>query len=100
MNETLEFQNFLARNGVIGYSYSDAEYLLNVAKLCAKTSGIPLAGVGGVALAGAGSIAIPGVGAVPGWIVGALAGFVGGTTACVIARAGMKPALDQILHGR
>ena len=93
--ETLRYQ--LMRNGIIGYSYSDLEYLLKVAKICAAQGGIPLAGVGAVGLAGAGSVMIPVVGAIPGWVAGALAGFVGGTVTCTMGRMALKPELDRIL---
>jgi hypothetical protein len=100
MDNIPKFQYWLLQNGAVGYSHSDAQYLLNVAQLCAKTAGIPAGAAAGLFLAGAGSVTVPGVGAVPGWLVGALAGFVGGTTACVIQRGAMKPALDQLLEDR
>ena len=99
-SEIREFQQSLLSNGIVGYSYDDLSYLLNAAKICARTAGIPMAGAGAVMGAAAGSVTIPGVGAIPGWVAGALAGFAGGTLTCTIARAGMKPALDEILRNR
>ena len=97
MDDLETFRRNLANNGVIGYSPSDLRYLLNVARACVRTAGIPSAGAAGVALASVSSVAVPGVGAVPGWVAGALAGFVGGTAACTIAQGSLKPQLDQIL---
>ncbi|MFD1558019.1 hypothetical protein ACFSHT_20720 [Paraburkholderia silviterrae] len=80
-----------------GIGDSEAETLMKLAKRCAQTAGIPLAGTGGIALAGVGSITVPLVGSVPGYLVGALAGFVGGTTACMIARGSTAEHVRQIL---
>lgn len=98
MNELEEFKYNLMRNDIVGYSHSDVEYLYNVAKICAKTAGIPTAAATGVAMAGVGSVTIPGVGAVPGWVAGALAGFIGGTVSCTIVRGSLKRQLDSILQ--
>jgi hypothetical protein len=100
MNEVFEFQSFLAKSGMVGYSYSDAQYLLNAARICARQAGIPLAGLGATYLASVGAVSVPVVGALPGWVAGGLAGFFGGTAACVLARASMKPYLDEILRNR
>ena len=98
MNEIEKFRNDLLREGVIGYSSSQLQYLLNVAKLCAKQNGLPTAAATAILTAGAGSVMIPGVGAVPGWVAGALAGFVSGTMTCTIARGSLKPQLDQLVR--
>lgn len=80
-----------------GIGDGEAETLMKLAKRCAQTAGIPLAGVGGLALAGVGSFTVPLVGSVPGYLVGALAGFFGGTTACMIARRTSAEHVKQIL---
>ena len=80
-----------------GIADSESETLMRLAKRCAQTAGIPMAGAGAVALAGVGSVTIPLVGSVPGYIAGALAGFVGGTTACMIARGSQAGQVRQIL---
>ena len=91
------FKQTMVKNGITGYSRSDLTYLYNIAKSCAKTNGIPVAGAGAVMAAGAGSVTIPVVGAVPGFVAGALAGFVGGTASCMIARSTLKRGLDDLL---
>ncbi|WP_024297124.1 hypothetical protein [Methylomicrobium lacus] len=80
-----------------GIGDSESETLMKLAKRCAQTAGVPMAGVGAVALAGVSSVTIPLVGAVPGYLAGALAGFVGGTTACMIARRSSAEQVKQIL---
>jgi hypothetical protein len=80
-----------------GLGDSEAETLMRLAKLCAQTAGVPMAGAGAVALAGVSSVAIPLVGSVPGYLAGALAGFVGGTTACMIAKRTSVEHVKQIL---
>lgn len=80
-----------------GLADRESETLMRLAKRCAQTAGVPLAGAGAVALAGAGSVTLPLVGAVPGYLAGALAGFVGGTTACMIARGAQADQVRQIL---
>jgi hypothetical protein len=95
-NEVFKFRENLAKNGIIGYSPDKLEYLYNVAKICARTAGIPAAGATAVMAAGVGSVTIPGVGAVPGWVAGALAGFVSGTVSCTIMRVSFKEKLDEL----
>jgi hypothetical protein len=80
-----------------GLGDSEAETLMLLAKRCAQTAGVPMAGAGAVALAEVSSVAIPLVGSVPGYLAGALAGFVGGTTACMIARRTSAEHVKQIL---
>lgn len=93
----LKFKNMLTKNGIVGYSHDDVQYLWNVAKICARTNGVATAGAVAVMTAGVGTVALPGVGAVPGWVAGALAGFVSGTTTCVMGRVAFKRGLDEIL---
>jgi len=80
-----------------GVGDSESETLMKLAKICAKTAGIPMAGAGAVALSGVGAVTLPLVGSVPGYVAGALAGFVGGTTACMIARRSTAEHVKQIL---
>ena len=94
-DEYLEFRNVLIQNGIVGYDENDWRYLYNVAKICAKQGGIPMAAV---AMAGVGSVTVPGIGAIPGYVAGALAGFIGGTLTCTIARGSLKPELDRIVN--
>lgn len=80
-----------------GIGDTEVETLMRLAKQCARTSGVPLAGAGGVALAGTSAVVLPLVGSVPGYVAGALAGFVGGTTACMIARRSNAEHVRRIL---
>jgi mannitol-specific phosphotransferase system IIBC component len=64
-------------------SYREQETLWNIAQRCARTTGLPLAGMGFVAGASVGSVAVPGVGTVPGAVATALAGLFTGTLVCV-----------------
>jgi hypothetical protein len=96
VEETTEEVRGLAKD-YFGLGDSEGETLMKLAKRCAMTSGIPVAGAGGVALAGVGSVAIPLIGSVPGYVAGALAGFIGGTTACMIARRSTAEHVKQIL---
>ena len=84
----------------ISYNADDIKYLFAVAKHCARSSGLAVAGATAIATSTAGAVTLPIVGAVPGWVAGALAGFIGGTTVCVMGRAALKPALDQIVEAR
>ena len=66
------FARQLQTIGII--SYREQETLWNIAQRCAKTTGVPLAGMGLAAGAKAGAVMIPGIGLVPGAIATALAG--------------------------
>lgn len=94
--QTAEDVKSLAKD-YFGIGDSEAETLMKLAKRCAQTAGVPMAGAGGVALSGVTSVAIPLIGAVPGYVAGALAGFVGGTTACMIARRTSAEHAKRIL---
>lgn len=80
-----------------GIGDSEVQTLMMLAKQCALTTGVPLAGAGAVALAGTGSVVIPLIGSIPGYLAGALAGLVGGTTACMIARRSNAEHVRKIL---
>lgn len=80
-----------------GLGDSESETLMKLAKRCAVSGGLSMAGAGGVALAGVATVAIPLVGSVPGYLAGALAGFIGGTTAGMIARRSTAEHVKQIL---
>ena len=96
IEKTYEDVKDLAKD-FFGIGDSEADTLMKLAKLCAVTSGIPVAGAGAIALSSVSSVTIPLVGAVPGYVGGALAGFVGGTTACMITRRSITDHIKQIL---
>jgi hypothetical protein len=96
IEQTTEDVKSLAKD-YFGIGDSEAETLMKLAKRCAQTAGVPMAGAGAVALAGVSSVAIPLIGSVPGYVAGALAGFIGGTTACMIARRTSAEHVKQIL---
>lgn len=82
---------------ITGYSKNNLRYLLNVAKMCSKQSGVPagvMVGIGGAAIGGTVTL---GTLTIPSYAAGFLAGFIGGTVNCMIGRSAIKPALDSIL---
>jgi hypothetical protein len=98
-NTVDDFADNIRKMGVdtTQYDSDDFAYLMKVAKLCTKQSGIPLGLVAGVATSGVTSITIPVIGAVPGYVAGFLAGVLGGTVACTISRMSIKRGLDDLL---
>lgn len=98
-NEISNFRNRLAANGIIGYSFQQLDYLLNVAKICMRTNGVPVAGATAVMSAGVGAVTLPVIGSVPGLVAGALVGFASGTVTCTIAHASLKKELDKLVSG-
>ena len=95
-DDLLKFRKALLEQG-LQYNPDRTKYLFNVAKHCAKISGIPLAGAGAVMGAGAGSVTIPVIGSIPGYLAGALAGFISGTAMCTMSKAGLKKSLDALI---
>lgn len=83
--------------GIVSYARQDR--LIDIARRCAMTVGVPLAGTGAVGMAGAGAVMVPGVGAVPGYIVGLLAGMVTGTSMCVMLNSSMRDELRRFADG-
>jgi len=77
-------------------SIKEQESLWNIATRCAKTTGVPMAGVGGLALAGAGSVTVPLVGAIPGYLAGALAGLISGTVSCTMLNVAVRRELQAL----
>ena len=96
--EEFKFQRSLLDNGILGYDRDSVRYLFKVAKICAKTAGVPLGAATGLMTSGIGTVAVPGVGAVPGYVVGALSGFLSGTVICTMSRMGLKKELDKLLE--
>ena len=84
----------LKQYGILGSK--EQETLYELAKRCAKTSGVPMAGGAAVMGASAGSVTIPVVGAVPGAVAAALGGLLVGTGSCVALNIAAKQKLKEI----
>jgi hypothetical protein len=80
-------------------SYDEQETLWQIAKRCARTTGVTVAVPTAIAGAAMGSVTVPGVGAVPGVVAGALAGFVGGTAQCVTGNSMFRTQLRLLIGG-
>jgi len=93
-----DFRKELMAIGIV--SFSDQETLLDIARRCAYTTGIPLGGTFGTVGAAAGMLAVPGVGEVPGWAVGFLAGLLTGTLTCTSLNDSARRQLKDLAEGR
>lgn len=91
-----QFAKEIAKYGY--FSTQEHATLLDVAKRCARISGLPMASAVGVVGAKAGSVTVPGVGAVPGWVAGVLAGLITGTGMCLSVQYGLKEELQKLLR--
>ena len=92
---TRDFREQLLRLGII--SYRDQETLWGIAKRCATTTGMPLAGAGLVMGVKAGTVTVPGVGTMSGALAGFLAGLVAGTAMCTAANLAHRDELRKLL---
>jgi hypothetical protein len=93
---TQDFRSSLLQLGIV--SYRDQETLWDIAKRCARTTGVPMGGAGAVMGLKAGAVTIPGVGAVPGAVAGFLAGLAAGTAACTAANVSHRGELRKLLQ--
>lgn len=95
-----EFERFQEKLLRLGFDYRPDEiaYLFEVAKSCARLSGLPLGAAMGAATAGVGSVIVPGIGSVPGWLVGVMAGFFSGTIMCTVFKGSIKTELDKLVR--
>lgn len=91
------FVRELLKIGIV--SYDQQESLFQIAKRCARTTGIPMAGAGGLIGMSAGTIIVPGVGSIPGYLAGALAGLVSGTVSCSMLNAASRKQLKVLAEG-
>ena len=87
-------QNKLKQYGILGHK--EQETLYELAKRCAKTTGVPAAGGAAVMGAQAGAVTLPVVGAVPGAVAAALGGLLVGTGSCVALNLAAKKKLKEI----
>lgn len=93
---TTAFISELMKIGIL--SYNEQETLFQIAKRCARTTGIPTAAAGGLLAMNAGTVIIPGIGAVPGYVAGALAGLFAGTLSCTMLNASAKEQLKALAN--
>ena len=77
-------------------SFNEQENLWDIAKRCAKTTGIPMGGAGLVMGAGAGTVTLPVVGTVSGAVAGFLGGLATGTASCVALNHAYREELRRI----
>jgi hypothetical protein len=81
-------------------SYREQETLWQLARRCAATVGIPMAGSLSLLGTKMGTVTLPGVGTVSGAVAGALAGMAAGTTVCMGLNASVKSELRALARGR
>jgi hypothetical protein len=93
-----KFIQELIKIGII--SYKEQETLFQIAKRCAATTGMPMAGAGALIGLKAGSITVPGIGTIAGPVAGALAGMISGTVSCTMLNAGMRKELQGLARGQ
>jgi|GEM_PF-2241780 len=91
------FMKDMMKIGII--SYDEQETLWQIARRCARTTGVTVAVPAALAGAAMGSVTVPGVGAVPGVVAGALAGFFSGTTQCVMTNSMFRAQLRLLIGG-
>ena len=92
-----KFTQELIKIGII--SYKEQETLFQIAKRCASTTGIPMAGAGALIGLKAGTVTVPGIGTMAGSVAGALAGLLGGTISCTMLNVGMRQQLQSLARG-
>lgn len=83
-----QFIEELMKIGIV--SYREQETLFKVAKRCASTTGIPMAGAGALIGLKTGSVIIPGVGTIAGPVAGSLVGLFGGTISCTMLNMSLR----------
>lgn len=84
----------LLKIGIV--SYKEQETLFQIAKRCAKTTGVPMAGAGALMGIKAGSVVVPGVGTLAGPVAGALAGLFAGTFSCTMLNVSVRDELKKL----
>lgn len=92
-----KFVNTLMGLGII--SYKEQEKVWQIAKRCARTSGLPMAGAGALLGLKMGTVTVPGVGTIAGSVAGALAGLFSGTLSCTMINMSMRNELKKIATG-
>ena len=94
-------QNFVQSLMTIGIlSYKEQETLWQIAKRCAATTGLPMAGAGFLLGMNAGTVFLPGIGSISGSVAGALAGLFSGTFSCTMLNRSMQQELKNLAQGR
>jgi len=88
------FTTELMKMGIVRYDEQDT--LWKIAKHCASTAGVPLAGAGLILGLKAGTVAVPGVGTISGAAAGALAGLFVGTLGCTMANLSVRSELKKL----
>lgn len=89
------FQKQLIGIGII--RYKEHETLFQIAKRCAVTTGLPMAGAGMVMGIKAGTVALPGGGTISGGAAGFLAGLLAGTMVCTAANQSYRRELRSLI---
>ena len=92
------FAKELMARGIL--SYQEHEKLWQIAKRCARTTGMPMAGAGAVAGLQMGTVTLPGIGTVAGPLAGALAGLFAGTVSCTMLNVSMVQQLRILADGQ
>jgi hypothetical protein len=93
-------QNFTKELMAIGIlSYREQERLWQIAKRCASTTGVPMAGAGALMGMQIGTVTVPGIGTVAGPVAGALAGLFAGTFSCTLLNYSMRRELKKLANG-
>lgn len=95
----MDYKFALELNKIGIVAYNEQENLWQIAKRCAASSGISMAGFGAVIGFKTGSVVVPGIGTIAGPIVGALTGLVSGTFSCTLLNVAMKDELKKIAQG-
>ena len=94
-------ENFVKELMSIGIlSYQEQEKMWDIAKRCARTAGIPMAGAGALIGLKAGTVAVPGFGTIAGPVAGALVGLFAGTASCTMLNVSMTQQLRILANGQ
>jgi uncharacterized membrane protein len=92
------FKKLMEEMGIVRYNEQDN--LWKIAKHCAATAGIPLAGAGAVLGSSAGTVAVPVVGTISGAAAGALAGLFAGTVGCTMLNYSVRNEIKKLAEGQ
>ncbi len=95
---TQDMRNQMLQIGIL--SHNEQETMFQLAKRCAKTSGLPLGVAIGAAGTKAGTVALPGIGTISGAAAGFLAGLTTGTASCVALNLAAKDELKKLAKGQ
>lgn len=90
------FVEQLVSIGII--NYKKQRTIWEIAKHCASTAGIPMAGTGAIIGLKAGTVTVPGVGTISGVVAGALAGLFAGTVSCTAANVAFRKPLEDFVN--